>query len=96
MKLYKVIILLHIKQYGRIDFLMLEEELHIPRVVISEIIKQLHDNELIKFQENKVYISQMNNVLLEDISWYSPQLTNKYIPVFEWDYLYIPEKFNIM
>ncbi|MEW9095386.1 MAG: hypothetical protein AB2417_09925 [Clostridiaceae bacterium] len=96
MKFYEVIILLHIRQYGRIDFLILESELHIPRAVISKIVKKLHDNEIIRVQENQVYISKINNVLVKDTSWYSPQPTNIHTPIFEWDYLYIPKKFNII
>ncbi len=98
MKMPEIIVLNYIKNFRRINFEVLSAELNMPPTMVAQIINRLYLTQLIKYENNQFIISEnLESPLLKNNEWYTTEeklVIDK--PEFEWNYLYVPENFDII
>lgn len=94
MEVYKRMMLTYIKKYGKIDFDILSSELRIPINSLVEIVDDLLVKEYIKSVNREIMLTDKG--LAETYSTWNGIVLNEEESIelqFQWDELYIPEKF---
>ena len=100
MKPYEEIILSYIHKYHEINLEQLQYEIGLNISLISDILRNLYEREYYKIDNDKLYLTEkaVTSVteLWNDWSFSRKDFSAPKTKTFDWDFLYIPKKFDNM
>lgn len=98
MKPYEEIILSYINKYHEINLEQLQYEIGLNISLISDILRKLYDKKYYEIINDKFYLTEIaiTNItgLWNDWSFSHKDLSATPPSLFNWDFLYIPSKFD--
>ena len=98
MKPYEEIILSYINKYHDINLEHLHYEIGLNISLISDLLRILHEKEYYTINDDKYFLTDKGkNVIIElwnDWSFSGKQSSQSPTQTFDWDFLYIPQKFD--
>lgn len=98
MKPYEKIILSYINKYHEINLEQLQYEIGLNMSLISDILRNLYEKEYFKINDNKFYLTDKatSNIteMWNDWSFSKKHSCQTTTQTYNWDFLYIPQKFD--
>ncbi len=98
MKPYEEIILSYIYTYHEINLEQLSHELGLNISIISDVLRELYKKKYFVIDDDKYYLTE-NSINIITTSWYDWSFSHKDSEsfarrAFNWDFLYIPNRFD--